>query len=229
MAAMKISELNNESVRDVRSLALEAQARRLEAQETNHDQVSADRLRRMGASAEAVAYGADKVSRVDSFSGHADRVIVESASIALMSRSAVDRGAMSEFKSTHYPLEAGEDSNPEARAKEARDFYSKMPAKDLVEASRAIQETIVSDIAQAPGAAKGTRITAAAIRRDIAASNEKELLTTQHYVNELAGWSSSSSPRLEKTHPLAVLSTATTEVMMERQAVKSKAKKAAEL
>ncbi len=211
-----LSILRNESSSDLRAAALEAQARRIETGADVGEKTLARRLRDMGPSAEAVAYGYDQTARRDGFGASTDRVLVEGIHVALTSSPGADRSA-------YMSLQEGDNRwNGQAntlslheRQDEARGFFSKMSDADLIKATRATQESVCEEILFSDDQSRFSRVTAMAAMRAIASADAGTLLKTQEQIDSLN--ERVPSEPISRSHPLAVLSAASSSVLRDRE------------
>lgn len=221
-----LSTLRNEGAPDLRAAALEAQARRIEDGTDIGDQALARRLRDMGPSAEAVAYGYDQTGRRDGFGASTDRVLVESTHVALTSSPGADRSAYMSLQEANVRWEGQANTlSLQQRQDEARAFFSEMSDADLIKATRATQASVCEEILLGDDQPRHSRVKALAATHVIASADAGALLKTQKEIDSL--YEQAGAEPISRSHPLSILSVASNSVLRDREAERLKAKESA--
>lgn len=206
--AVGIYLLRRESLADLRTAALEAQAHRIAQGDDEAGERVADRLRRMGPSAEAVAFGYREVQGMDGFGASPDRLLVEAAMISLTSSPGPDRSAHVSLQEGSVVQWTGPTLTSADRVEEAKAFYAGLSSEARLDAIRAVQETICENIAVSDGSTRDDWIRGMAMLRAIKTQDASGALRTQEVIEEKG--------QFWPSHPLSVMSKAITEVVREK-------------
>lgn len=217
--ALGLQILRGETPENIRSAAIEAQARCIESSSEVGAEKKADQLRKMGASAEAVAFGYLQTIQTHGFSAQRDRMIVEATRIALTAKPGVDRDANLSLTPPFQWESKAKSTYPRMMA--AEEFYYTLPDEKLTESVRASQQAICDQVKSEDVSA---RVSAAAIRKAVTNADAKGLLETQKKVWSLAGWNGEAKMRISTDHPLSIISEASGLALQEREASRARSK-----